>query len=72
MKFIKAHLWLHRKAMRGSVTDLPIHEIVASAVELEYFKVLLEDDLIVFDDGKYMATEQGILVIDTISAFREL
>ena len=69
MKLIKAHIWLQAKVMKGSVTDLPVYEMIVSEQDKDYFRVLLEDELIAFDDGKYIVTEKGILIIDTITAF---
>lgn len=73
MKFIKAHIWMHEtynKIQRNN--KFSFGDFMIEQSNAEYMKVLMEDGLMVFGDGKYIITEKGQDIIDTIDAYREL
>lgn len=72
MKFIKAHIWLYEIAMKSSIDDLDISRMTLSFDDRGCFEVLLQDDLIYFDNGKYRTTDAGSDIVKTVEAFREL
>jgi len=73
MKLNNSHMWMYNTIHKIQMNPkLSWGDFMIEHKYVEYLKVLMEDGLIVFDDGKYITTEHGQTVMDTIEVYREL
>jgi len=74
MIFNNSHVWLYKchKAMTQPHSKLYFGDFMLASSDLEYMMVLMEDGLVVFNDGLYELTEAGHDIITMIDSYKEL